>query len=91
MAKQTLLSQQKEHDHHRCHELLAGICEYVDGTADPKLCEEIERHLKDCENCRIVVDTLGKTVSLYRMLPEQEVPDDVNDRLLHVLKLDGSC
>ncbi len=78
----------EHHDHKECLKLLGTLSDYVDGTAAPALCEEIERHLAECDNCRIVVDTLGKTVLLYQMLPEQEVPDDVHDRLLQVLRLD---
>ena len=74
--------------HHGCRDLLGSLSDYVDGLADAALCAEIERHLEGCDNCRVVVDTLGRTVSLYQMLPEQDVPDDVHDRLLHVLELD---
>jgi predicted anti-sigma-YlaC factor YlaD len=70
-----------------CHDLLGGLSEYVDGTADADLCAKIESHLADCENCRVVVDTLGRTVSLYRVLPEENVPGDVQERLLEVLHL----
>ena len=74
-------------DRHDCVELLGGISDYVDGTADAALCAEIERHLEGCDNCRVVVDTLAKTVTLYRMLPDVEVPDDVHHQLLSVLDL----
>jgi anti-sigma factor RsiW len=81
-----------EHDshagHEECRELLGGLSDYVDGTADAALCAEIERHLAGCENCRVVVDTLGRTVSLYQALPEEQVPAGVSERLLRVLKLD---
>lgn len=78
-----------EHDRRSCHDLLDGLSDYIDGTADPAFCEELEHHLIGCENCRVVVDTLDKTISLYQMLPEQDVPDEIHDRLLHVLHLNG--
>jgi anti-sigma factor RsiW len=81
-----------EHDSHAghegCRELLGGLSDYVDGTADAALCAEIERHLAGCDNCRVVVDTLGRTVSLYQALPEEEMPEEMSERLLRVLKLD---
>ena len=52
--------------HGGCRELLGSLSDYVDGAADAVLCAEIERHLEGCDNCRVVVDTLGRTVSLYR-------------------------
>lgn len=88
MAEQNEIASHGTHAGHDCHELLGGLSDYVDGTADAALCAKIERHLQGCENCRVVVDTLARTVSLYQMLPEHEVPGDVHDRLLHVLKLD---
>ena len=75
------------HSHQNCRELLGQMSDYVDGTADAALCAEIERHLDGCDSCRVVVDTLGKTVSLYQMLPDQDVPDEVHDRLLRVLHI----
>jgi len=53
------------------------------------LCARIERHMEGCENCRIVVDTLRKTVYLYRESVEPpSVPSDVRQRLFRSLDLD---
>ncbi|OQY26240.1 MAG: hypothetical protein B6I38_11685, partial [Anaerolineaceae bacterium 4572_5.1] len=67
------------------------------------LCEEIESHLADCEDCKVVVDTLEKTVYLYREAAKNAVtshavaehadsevstmPADVRDRLFSRLDL----
>lgn len=75
--------------HQGCRHLLASLSEYVDGELEDKLCAEIERHLTECENCRIVIDSLEKTVYLYQTVARQEsVPDEVRERLFHRLKLD---
>ena len=39
--------------------------------------------------CRVVVDTLSKTVSLYREYGHEPVPPDAKDRLYAVLKLEA--
>jgi len=45
--------------------------------------------MNDCDNCRIVVDTLSKTISLYQTSSEPAVvPEDVRQRLFHRLDLD---
>ncbi len=76
-------------DHHQCRHMLGSLSEYLDGTLEAELCAEIERHLSDCDNCRIVVDSLHKTISLYHISAEQvSVPDDVRERLFHRLELD---
>ena len=77
------------HRHEDCRELLNSLSDYLDGDLQQELCDEIELHMKDCDNCRIVIDTLGKTISLYQTTSEEvTVPDDVRQRLFHRLDLD---
>lgn len=71
-----------------CKSLLGSLSDYVDGTAQEDLCRELERHLADCDNCRIVVDTLKKTVYLYRSNTETDLPEVVRERLFKRLNLD---
>lgn len=72
-----------------CHELLNSLSDYVDGTLGEELCTELERHLSDCENCKIVIDTLKKTIYLYKVSAESPgIPDDILQRLYHRLDLD---
>jgi len=77
-------------DHENCHHLLASLSEYVDGNLGPDVCSEIEHHLQGCENCRIVVDSLRKTVYLYHETAAEPatVPEDVRLRLYRLLDLD---
>jgi len=68
--------------------LLGSLSEYVDGTLEQALCDEIERHLSGCRDCQIVVDTLQKTVYLYRTTADEvEVPESVRERLYRRLDL----
>jgi predicted anti-sigma-YlaC factor YlaD len=77
------------HRHEDCRQLLNSLSDYVDEDLPQELCDEIELHMKDCDNCRIVVDTLSKTVSLYQTSTEPPVvPDGVRQRLYHRLDLD---
>lgn len=72
-----------------CRQLLAYLSEYVDGSLDERLCAEIDRHIADCEDCRIVVDTLRKTIYLYHVTAEPpQVPQDVRERLFNRLHLE---
>lgn len=77
------------HRHEGCRHLLESLSDYVDGELEEQLCAELERHLESCENCQIVVDTLRRTVSLYKVInAESEMPEDVRKRLYHRLELD---
>ena len=72
-----------------CHKILGSLCEYIDGDLDQELCAEIERHMEGCEDCRIVVDTLRKTIYLYRTInPCLDVPGEVRERLFQTLDLE---
>jgi len=71
-----------------CHHLLAQLSDYIDGEASAEICAEIEQHLQDCENCRVVVDTLRQTISLYHTLPQPKLPEEVRQRLYKSLDLE---
>jgi anti-sigma factor RsiW len=69
--------------------LLGSLSGYIDGQAEAQICAEIERHLADCDNCRVVVDSLRKTILLYQEQAAQvNLPQDVRQRLFHSLDLD---
>jgi len=76
-------------DHYNCQALLGNLSDYVDGCLSDELCQEIDRHLNECEDCRIVVDTLHKTIYLYQKSAEEaEVPGEVRERLFRTLKIE---
>ena len=74
--------------HETCRNLLSQLSDYIDGDLEESLCAEIEQHMAGCPDCRAVVNTLEKTVELYRSTERTEVPPDVQSRLFKVLKLD---
>ena len=79
----------KKHEHMNCRQLLGSLSEYVDGELDDELCNVLEQHLEDCENCRIVVDTLRKTVYLYHESTQDEtIPTDIRTRLYRSLNIE---
>lgn len=71
-----------------CQALQEQLSEYIDGQLDDALCAEIEAHLAGCDNCRILVDTLRKTILLYRQQSPADMPSDVRERLCRVLHLE---
>jgi predicted anti-sigma-YlaC factor YlaD len=73
----------------RCQELLGQLNAFVDGELAAELCHDLELHLADCPDCRVVFDTLAKTITLYHTLDATPValPADVEARLLRRLNL----
>jgi len=72
-----------------CKDLLGNLSDYIDGELSEDLCQELQRHMAGCENCRVVYDTLTKTVYLYQVeAQEMEIPTEVRERLFSKLHLD---
>ncbi len=80
-----------EHKHSSgCKHLLGSLSEYIDGELEARLCAELEEHLEGCEDCRVVVNTLRKTVELYRQAEpvDDTLPNAVRERLFYKLNLE---
>ena len=69
-----------------CEKFLGELSDYVDGEIDPELCAEIEKHVGECENCRIMVDTLKKTVKLCCDGKCDELPKELDKKLNDMLR-----
>lgn len=75
---------------HDCRAMLSDLNAYLDGDLPEDLCAELETHMRDCENCRIVFDTMNKTIYLYQTSGrEVNVPEGARERLFGALKLDN--
>ena len=77
-----------DHLHKNCKALLGSLSEYIDGELPAELCQEIEKHLEGCENCRVVLNTTRRTIDLVHMPVGENVPADVRERLFKRLNLD---
>jgi anti-sigma factor (TIGR02949 family) len=76
-------------NHKNCRHLLNSLSDFVDGDLAEELCTEIQRHLDDCPDCHLVVDTLRKTIYLYRASAKPpDVPAEVRERLFQCLDLE---
>ena len=70
----------------KCAELLATLNEYVEGTVDPAICEEFEKHMAGCNPCQVVVDNIRKTITLYKEGKPYELPVAFHQRLHSALR-----
>ena len=68
-----------------CKALLRELSNYLDGELDPTLVQELEKHIKDCDDCRLVVDTTRKTIELYCNSKPLPLLADVRQRLERAL------
>ncbi len=70
----------------KCEELLKLLNEYVDGTVDPAICAEFEKHMAGCNPCQVVVDNIRQTITLYRNGQPCELPVEFRRKLHDVLR-----
>ena len=70
----------------KCAELLAALNEYVEGTVDPAICEDFERHMAGCNPCQVVVDNIRQTITLYQEGKPYELPLQFRQRLHSALR-----
>lgn len=66
---------------HHCKHFLCKICEFLDGEIEQTCCVEIEQHIEECEECRIVVSTMQTTMRVCRDLGCEDIPDTIRIRL----------
>lgn len=69
----------------KCEKVIRELSNYLDAELDAALLRELEFHLAQCEDCRIVVDTTRKTIELYCNSEPLPLPPDVRQRLEHAL------
>ena len=69
-----------------CKDFLSELNEYLDGSVEVGLREELEHHLSECPNCWVVCDTTKKTIQIYRGVDPYQVPADVHNRLIAALQ-----
>ncbi|MDF1555447.1 MAG: zf-HC2 domain-containing protein [Deferrisomatales bacterium] len=70
-----------------CREILDSLSEFIDAELDPSLCAEIEAHMEGCSPCVAFLNTLKKTVVLYKNCGDAtEVPHQVTIDLHRFLR-----
>lgn len=70
----------------KCEDLMRQLNDYVDGSIDPSICKEFERHMAGCNPCQVVVDNIRKTITLFREGSRVELPLQFRARLHSALR-----
>jgi anti-sigma factor (TIGR02949 family) len=69
-----------------CKEFLNELSDFLDESVDLELKTKLEKHVTECPNCWVVVDTTKKTLQVYKGCEPQVVPDEVRARLMAALQ-----
>ena len=69
-----------------CKGVIRELSDYLDGDLGLAEKQELEGHLEDCEDCKMVVDQTRLTVEIFCDKEPVELPADVKSRLHEALQ-----
>ncbi len=70
----------------QCEEVLSAVNEYLDGETQSALCQALQEHLAGCKTCRVVIDNVRQTISLYRAGRQVAFPAGLHERLCTIMR-----
>ena len=65
-----------------CKDFLNGLNDFLDQTADPETQAHLTKHVNECPNCWVVLDTTKRTIQVYRGQDPQPIPSEIHERLM---------
>jgi predicted anti-sigma-YlaC factor YlaD len=71
-----------------CRKVYRHICENLDEDLDSRRCREIKKHLQACPHCQAYLDSVKKTVTLYRELESPPLSLRSRRKLIKVISLE---
>jgi len=71
----------------RCTEVAKYVCENLDEHLNSRKCLAIKKHLQTCPKCSAQLDSLKKTVFLYKNCPTPGLSAHDHEKLMATLLL----
>ena len=68
-----------------CQEVLDQLSDYLDEDARAELVQEVDGHLHECRHCQVEVDSLRRTILIYRCDERVELPASLTEKLQNAL------
>lgn len=70
-----------------CGEVYDHLCDNLDSQLDSESCRRIKAHIKGCKNCSALLDSLKKTVTLYKTYSAPKLPESCRKELFAMVRL----
>lgn len=70
----------------KCDDLLQRLADYRDGVLSGTLCDEIDRHLRECPTCTDLDRDLRDLQRMCRESPKPCLPEDARKRIEGLLQ-----
>lgn len=71
----------------KCSKVFNYICDRLDENFNSLKCRIIKKHLDGCPNCSAYLDSLKKTILLYKTYPQIKAPRGSTNKILTKLKI----
>ena len=75
------MSNHHNHPHPDCLALFEKLSEFLDNELDEDKTREIEGHMRSCTKCHVCVETLRRTVDIFRGLHYEPPSNNFSRRL----------
>ena len=69
-----------------CKDFLKELSDFLDDTLDPSIRAALHKHVEECPNCWVIIDTTKRTIKVYKGLEPQTIPADIHSRLMSALQ-----
>ncbi len=73
-----------------CKKTYRYICDNLDERLDSPRCRQIRQHLENCPKCRAYLDSIKKTVALYKAGIAPDIPASAHRRLMKTIDTEMS-
>lgn len=70
-----------------CAEVYNHLCDNLDAKLESEACRKIKAHIAECENCTALLDSMKKTVFLYRKYPTPKLSKRTKAELFAVVHM----
>jgi len=69
-----------------CKQFLQELNDFLDETTDQDMKLRLQKHVNECPNCFVIVDTTRRTLEVYKGMEPQAIPENVKTRLWAALE-----
>lgn len=69
-----------------CDDVIQELSNFLDGELSAAAAEDLESHLEECSECKLVVNQTKKTIELFCDSQPVELPKEVRSRLHDALQ-----
>jgi len=68
-------------------DVMNRICDDLELSSNSRRCAEIKKHLKECRDCTAYLDSVRKTITLYRNYPPPKPTKAAKKKLYAIIPL----